>query len=307
MTSGELPLVVYTVLLQMAVGAFITIEAIKFFSRKKSWSRDSDAATNGTVYALLVVAVVGLLASFLHLKVPMHAPFALANAGVSWMSREIWATLVFVGLLAIYSIVLFRKAKSKAVKRAFAVATALAGLVLVCCMSYAYMMPAYPAWNSVTTVFSFYATTFLLGAVFAVAAIAVSCRLASKKAPESAGSFEELLGFALKAVTVVAAIALAAEAVTTSLHLSELALGTTFAAVQSAGRLVGEYGALFAIRLALAFASVGAIGAALYENAVRGSRQERVGAWIVGAFALILVSELVGRYLFYASAVSIGL
>ena len=307
MTSGELPLVVYTVLLQMAVGAFITIEAIRFFSRKKSWSQDSDVAANGAVYAFLVIAIVGLLASFLHLKVPMHAPFALANAGVSWMSREIWATLFFVGLLAIYSVVLFRKVKSQAVKRTFAAVTLLAGLVLVYCMSCAYMMPAFPAWDSVTTPIAFYATTFLLGAMFAVAALAVSCRLAGKKAPESAGSFEALLGCALKWVAVVAAIALAVETVTATLHLSELALGGIPAAVQSAGYLVGEYGVLFGVRLVLAFASVGAVGAALYENAVRKNQQAHVDAWVIGAFALILVSELVGRYLFYASAVSIGL
>jgi len=307
MEFNELALVIYTILMQLAVGSFITIELIRFFSTRKSTAQEANNLVNLVLYSLGPIAVLGMLASFFHLKVPLLAPYALLNVGTSWMSREIWLTLIFTVLVIVYSILLIRKLKSQLIKNIFAIVTSLVGLVLIYCMARAYMLPTFPAWDSLATPFSFYVTTLLLGTVFCGAAIAFNYRHSIKRDPDSKETQYTLLKCVVKWITLAAVVALGVELVSIPLHQYYLALAEIPSAALYEGLWAGGYGVLFALRLVLVFIGAGILGFFMYRNAVRPDQELRIRYLIYVAFTLVLVSELFGRFLFYATSIKIGI
>lgn len=307
MAVTEMPLAVFTFLMQLAIGAFIAVEAVRIAGSKRSGALDAGAALNKVVYAAFVIAVVGLLASFFHLKVPLHAPYALMNFATSWMTREIWFAVIFVALLLVYCIVLLRKAGSNGLRMGIAICSAIVGLVLVFCMGSAYMNPAHPAWNTPATILTFYATTFLVGPAFAAAALSCFAAADAKRASGSASALSAVQSDVLKFAALAGAVALAVSSIATTLNLCGLTASGEFAALASVSCLVGEYGTLFAARLVLAFVGVICMGVSLYANLAKAVKQPYTDVWAITACALLLVAEFIGRNLFYASAVQIGI
>ena len=69
--------------------------------------------------------------------------------------------------------------------------------------------------------------------------------------------------------------------------------------------LVRSYGVVFALRLILAFVGAGVFGLFLYQNAASPGHEKVMGNLAYGAFAFVLVAEVLGRFLFYATQVQI--
>jgi hypothetical protein len=61
------------------------------------------------------------------------------------------------------------------------------------------------------------------------------------------------------------------------------------------------------LRLALIFAGAGILGFFVYQAASVPGRERVLGNLALSAFVLVLVAEVVGRFLFYATHVGIGL
>ena len=104
----------------------------------------------------------------------------------------------------------------------------------------------------------------------------------------------------------VASIALLGiELVVIPLYISTLATsGPT--GVDSVSVIVDQYGTVFALRLVLGFVGAGLFGVFLYRSAVLNRQTVMITA-VYLAFALVLVAEVLGRFLFYASQVRVGL
>jgi hypothetical protein len=96
------------------------------------------------------------------------------------------------------------------------------------------------------------------------------------------------------------------ELVVTPLSLAYLVSGGAQAA-KSASMLAESYGILFALRLILVFVGAGVFGLFIYQNAMGPGREKVMGGLAYGAFALVLVAEVLGRYLFYVTQVQITL
>src|SRR5690606_1451094 len=82
------PLVVLLVLTQLAIGGFLTIQALQMLSSAFAISSDSllRPIALSTAFAVLQA---GLGASILHLGRPLYAFRAVLGWRTSWMSREI--------------------------------------------------------------------------------------------------------------------------------------------------------------------------------------------------------------------------
>jgi DMSO reductase anchor subunit len=91
------------------------------------------------------------------------------------------------------------------------------------------------------------------------------------------------------------------------LQVAYLAAAPEAAARASAELMFGQYGLLFGLRLALVFLGAGLLAVFLYQNAQRAGREQVLGTLTYAAFALVLVAEVIGRYIFYAAHVKIGL
>jgi hypothetical protein len=61
------------------------------------------------------------------------------------------------------------------------------------------------------------------------------------------------------------------------------------------------------MRVVLAFLGAGVFALFLYQNALSPGQEKVLGRLAYSAFALVLVAEVLGRFLFYATHVKIGL
>ncbi|BAS26233.1 dimethyl sulfoxide reductase anchor subunit family protein [Limnochorda pilosa] len=282
MELREWALVLFTVLMQACVGAFLFMV---WFDQ-----RTNDAAARRTyqrVHSVLIpVAVVALIASLGHLGRPLQALSSLGNLGSSWLSREIFFTGGFAGLLVLAAFL-----KSGGARRIISWLAALSGVAAVISMAMIYDSSILPAWQGFGTFVAFGGTALFLGAVLAAALLTGLGQ-----------TYQDRLRDLRDLAWVAVAVALV-ELVAVPLQMAGLAGGDA-AAQTTAGLLAGPYASLLVLRWVLAiFGGVVGLLLVLWRLA---TQQIPAGLLYVAGSA-ILAGELVGRYLFYATAVSIGI
>jgi anaerobic dimethyl sulfoxide reductase subunit B (iron-sulfur subunit) len=157
---GEIPLLIFTLLMQMAIGAFGAILLI-------NWVLD-DKLLAGliTLDPLLAVGgaiIVALIASIFHLGNPKNAWRSLNHLRKSWLSREILFTYGFAGLWAICTGLRLFHIGTIFIWTNLISLTALCGLASLFCMHRVYQLRSIPAWNSNRTLLEFSISTIGLG------------------------------------------------------------------------------------------------------------------------------------------------
>lgn len=307
MDVREWALIAFTILAQMAVGSFLVLGAVHFFAARKSGMEEADRLSNRALLAIGPVIVLGLVASLFHLGSPLNAYRAVANLDTSWLSREVLFSVLFTVFGGVFALMQWRKIASFTVRNVIAWVTALIGLALVYSMSNVYLLPTQPAWNTLATPISFFATTLLLGVLAMGAAFVANYVYVQRKDPGCAEAQCVLLRGAVRWIAVASVILLGVELVVAPLQVAYLAAGTSEAARASAALMYGEYGLIFGLRLALVFLGAGILGVFLYQNALSPGRERVMGNLAYFAFALVLVSEVLGRFVFYATHVKIGI
>ncbi len=306
MDIRELVLVTFTILAQMSVGAFLALGVVKFFVARKAGTAEADRLGDRSLIAIILVLGLALVVSVFHLGNPLHAPRAINNFGSSWLSREILSASVFFVLGALYALLQWFKLGPAALRTVIAWLAGLVGLVLVFCMSKIYMLPSQPAWNNLATPVSFYTTALLLGSLAIGAAFVANFAFIQKKHPDGAELQLNLLRSVLRWIAVVSVVLLGVEFVVTPIYLVSLATGVP-QAVESAKLIAGPLGSLFLARMVLAFLGAGVFGFFLYQNAQRTDRAKALGYIAYAAFILVLIAEVLGRWVFYSSHVGITL
>ena len=91
------------------------------------------------------------------------------------------------------------------------------------------------------------------------------------------------------------------------LYVAYLSNSGVPAANDAVSILMGDYGVLFGLRLALVFAGAVLLGVFTYRTASTPGRERLLGNLAFAAFAVVLVAEVIGRFLFYAMQTNIGL
>lgn len=159
MNSMELPLVLFTVLSQIAVGLTV-------FTAARQWrtSNGESALPTAPVWvASLALLVVAMIASLFHLGDPLGGPRAILNLGSAWLSREILFVILFgAGIIVSYVLYL----KNSEAKKIVAGVTAALGLLLLISTGMVYSEPGFPALNNGIPVFYSLLTAMILGAAF---------------------------------------------------------------------------------------------------------------------------------------------
>jgi anaerobic dimethyl sulfoxide reductase subunit C (anchor subunit) len=162
--GSEWQLVFFTILTQMAVGTFALwgIPALLIPT--------PNPFSEGQYPAVLLVLVLGLLvlgslSAISHLGRPSHALFSVANLRSSWLSREALLGSSVCLVVLLLSVRRFSGAPYTVLDLLFILAGMIAGLTLVYGISRLYMLRTVPAWNNPGTPTAFFTTTFLLGTV----------------------------------------------------------------------------------------------------------------------------------------------
>ncbi len=215
----------------------------------------------------LLVGALALTASTLHLGRPAYAYRALKMWKRSWLSREVLLFTAFSGVASVYAVVLWTGLPGGAALGAVTAALGMGGVVA---SAYIYRVPSRPAWNTPFTLVQFTLTAATLGPLFAAAIGVGSPRWLAVVAATMAGAMLVILALRFFRLSASDGVELQATA---------RLLSTTLAP-----RLVTR-GVLLAL---------GAIALPLFTG-------HPAALWV--AFALALGGEVLGRYLFFVSAV----
>lgn len=156
MKTKEMPLILFTVLSQAAVGITVADTAARTILAEKL------PQTAGPLTApmiSLMLTAVAITASMAHLGHPLGGIRSLDNLKSSWLSREILCAGAYSLSLGVD--LLFRL-QGNDIHWPAAVA-ASAGMLFVCASAMTYIVPGYPAINNPSPVLFFFMTAAVLG------------------------------------------------------------------------------------------------------------------------------------------------
>lgn len=158
MGTAEFPLVLFTLLTQMAIG-------LSLVSATRQWAvvEGPGGKIQAEWLAVAGLLAVGVLAAFFHLGQPLGAIRMLSNLGTAWLSREILSIALF-GVLVVG--VLFMVYKGS-LNSWLLKLTALVGLAAVFATGMTYTAPALVAVENPLPILFFLLTAVILGAAAA--------------------------------------------------------------------------------------------------------------------------------------------
>jgi anaerobic dimethyl sulfoxide reductase subunit C len=307
MNTREWALITFTILAQMSVGAFIVLSVMHAYAQRKAGMEQADRLSDRAFLAIVPTLVLGLLASFVHLGNPLNGYLSILNLGTSWLSREILLGVLFAGVAALFVVMQWFKIRTFTERRIVALVAAVLGLALVFSMAHVYMIASVPVWNSIVTPLSFFTTTFLLGALSMSAALVANYAYVRRKNPDCADVQCSLLRDTMRWVVLLAIVLLGIEFLSAPLQVAWLAATGAGPAAESAALMGGQYSVIFALRLALVFIGAGVLGVFVYQNASSPGKEKIMGNLTYLSFLLVLVGEVLGRFLFYATFAKIGI
>ena len=172
MNVQELPLVLFTVIGQMCVGAFVTLGVIQLVLSLRHNTKAVDRLTEPVVYAIGPALIVGLIVSIFHVNDVTHTFYVFLHWQSSWLSREIIFGVAFAIFGFLFAIMQWFRLGATRLRQVIAGITAILGLCLVWSMSQIYYsVVTIPAWHTAFVPFQFFCTMIILGA------LAVACAL----------------------------------------------------------------------------------------------------------------------------------
>ncbi len=154
-SMSEWPLIVFTLALQFACGLAL---AATLCDRNGT---DANDVMRPLALSILPLALLGLLASLLHLGRPVSAWKSLLNLGNSRLSLEVLLTLLFVVSAFVYAQAWWNHLAEH--RLAIGMVTCALALAAVASSAAIYLIPTQPAWNSGWVPVSFFGTALLLG------------------------------------------------------------------------------------------------------------------------------------------------
>ena len=306
MNLREWALVTFTILAQMSVGSFVVLGFVHFYAARKAGSEEADRLGDRVLLAIGGVLILGMIASLLHLGNPANAYRAVTNVGSSWLSREITFLVAFLIAGGAFALMQWRKIATFAVRNVIAWIAALIGLGLVFSMSNIYMLETQSTWNSPATPISFFTTTLLLGLLAIGSALVANYAYILRKYPECADVQCGLLRDVVRWISLASVVFLGVEFVMIPLYIGNLVTGGSVAA-SGVSIMVNGFSLVLIFRLMLAFLGAGVFALFLFQTATRPGREKTMGYLVYTAFALVLIAEVLGRFLFYATQSQIGI
>lgn len=152
----DMPLLVFTLLEQAAIGAFLTLVGMRLAGKAAG-----GASSFKVGLVLFVLSVVAMGASLFHLGQPLRAVNVMFGLGSSHLSREVLFFGLFVVCVLVYS--LLERAGKTSPAKVLGVLGAVGGVLALVSTSLSYLVPGVPAWNTFATPAQFVLTTVVCG------------------------------------------------------------------------------------------------------------------------------------------------
>jgi len=275
----EWPLMVFTVLGQCVVGAFIVLAMALLTQR----SAEEQRRIHLSMFFLWALMAVAFIASVLHLGSPLRAFNSLNRLGASPLSNEIGSGSLFFALGGIYWLLAMINKMPRLLGKIWLVVTMLAGIGFVYAMCRVYEINTVPTWNNFYTAFSFGLTVLIGGPVLGYLLLRGA----------------NIQGCGLRLLPVISLSGLVISMVLVVMQSAGLA--NIHSSVQAASALIPQYGSLSAWRLVLIILGLGCWFCPLIM------RKRPALLSMILAFVLVFSGELVGRAIFYGLHMTVGM
>lgn len=274
----EWPLIVFTILAQTAVGAFL-LSALAILVSRPSPER---LRFERSLLAIWVLLGLGFLSSMAHLGVPMWGYHAIYRIGRTALSNEIASGVSFMAAGGLAWLLSLRDDAPKLRRALYAVAMLLACSLLYN-MTRFYMMPTVPTWNTPLTPLAFLATA-LMGGALLTATLSAATSFTTPKGSRLLSAVA-ILGFVGAVMVTVAFVS------------SVSSIGSS---IQQASALSPDMGAVEALRLGLLAIAL------LLTYRLAAGRPASVPA-AIAALVLVAAGEALGRAIFFGVHMTVGL
>lgn len=307
MNLREWALPVYTILMQLSVGALFSLWMIRTLNASKYGQKKMDQITTIPVLIIFSTIVLALVGAHFHLSRPFMSFLAIRNFKYSWLSREITFTVVvFVCVGILLFLLQFRKGHYR-LKLGLGWGSILAGFVTVYCMASIYLLPTQVAWNSTVTIISYYAVMLLLGTTSLSVILLMDLRFLASGSPADLDVHIKIIKESTVWLTVTAAVA-ALLVIGMSVYQIELLQNLESPSAQASLKLILDlYQPLLVMRIGLTI--LGVIWLVIVVN--HYIRKQKSIIDLLGpayvACIMVLIGEILERFLFYATHVRIGI
>lgn len=306
MNIREWTLPVYTILTQTANGALFVLWIMRTFLHANYGQEKTGQIFNIPVLIILVTAVAGIAGAHFHLSRPYLSILALRNFHSSWLSREITFDLFFIFSVGCLCYLLWFANGHKNLITILGWVAILFGFTTDYCMSRIYLLPSQPVWNSPLTPISFLETTLLLGVVSVPLLLIMDSNFAKRKEQDSQSSSHQFVSGSFLWLAVIALVLVVAIAIVSYFQISAMRAGNQ-SAQTSVDLLLEIYQPLLIIRFALLIVGGGIL---VYAVVLSHTARKAIKDLMMHAFSaclMVMIAEIMGRFLFFAIHVRIGI
>lgn len=306
MNLREWALPLYTILMELAAGALLILWTIRLVSLPRLGRKKLDRIVRNPLLVILFTIFVAMIGAHFHLSRPYFSFLAILNFRTSWLSREIVFTILFFLTTGYLWYLQWFDRGQPAVKDALGWIALAFGFAATYCMSRIYLLPTQTAWNTPITILSFYVTTLLLGVMTMACLLIMDLKFAEAREPTTVEARNEIIHKALAwFVGLAMAGALAASAI--SLYQIEHLGNGDETAQMSLQLLLQLYQALIGMRFILIVTGIGALAVCAYLVNRRNRPVTEMMVPVYMACLLVMVGEIIGRFLLYATHVRVGI
>ncbi len=305
MNVREWALPVYTILIQLAVGAVFVLWVIRALAMRKFDPGEIDRITRNPIMVIFFTVLVAMVGSHFHLSKPFHSFYAVLNFSTSWLSREVFFTMIFfLLLLALWLLSQYKKEKRFLITLC-GWAAIFFGFITVYAMARIYMLPTQVAWNSSLVVISFLISTILMGAITIACLFMLDLKFSEIQKEDDIDTRVQVTKDSLIGLVLLTFFGALASIAVTFYQIFLLGQGNAIS-LTSLQLLLGLYYPVLILRLICIIIAPLWMSLGIYQMRKSGFAPQGLMIPIYLSSLLVLIGEIIGRFLFYATHIRLG-
>jgi DMSO reductase anchor subunit len=306
MNLREWALPVYTVMIQMAVGMLLVLWILRLFWHKKYKIGMVEHVVRDPLLIILITIIGGMIGAHFHLSRPYLSFLAVRNFRTSWLSREIvFTVLFFLTTAALWYLQWYRKGDWN-LKTALGWLAIAFGFITVYCMGRIYLLPTQAAWDTAETLPSYFGSLLILGVMTIAAILVMDLRFSELRLERVMTGSRVLVYEAVRGLAVAALVVLLPVLLVNLYHLYDLHTGSALAKT-SYDLLMELYKPLLIARFLMLLLGVGGLFFPIVLMKRTGKTIHELLTPVYLACLLVIIGEVLGRFLFYAAHIRVGL
>lgn len=306
MNLREWALPVYTILIQLAAGALLCLWLIRMYYRSKGKGAELEELCLIPLTLIFFTIVSAIVGAHFHLSRPLISILAVSNFRTSWLSREIFFTVLFFLATGVLFALTWLAPGFIRVKNVLGWLAITSGIATVFCMSQIYLLPTQKLWNSENTMVYYLGTTLLLGMTSLPAMLQLDLNYSEVQGNHRTKIYVEIIRKAVVWLSTAAALVsvlVLSQGIHQIITLKKINHQSTQISLEL---LMGLYQPLLVMRFGLLIVGVSWLLSSIHRTMKKDREVKDLIGSVYMSFLLVLIGEILGRFLFYATHVRIG-